>query len=220
MTSLSRISNSSNFQARTSLFPLKDSAIPWKPSSSTSLFPRSLRCLSPFRSPVSKIRADRVSVVKDELVRALYERLSVRRLGNSFVINGRMGSVERGGVEAPELESERTTFTKSGRPHPSRFSSSKFGNRPPGVSDSEGSANDLSWRRFIRTRIFRVCAKGWVAITDKGSVGDGTAISVVLDEVDCENEDDGAAKENARVWARDLVGGFDGGSVRVCETCE
>jgi len=156
--SLSLKSSSSNFHAGTSLFPLNNAASPWNPSSSVILFPFSLRCFNPFLPGVARTSAESASAVSEELVSALCERVSVRRLGKSLVRRGRMDSVERGGVTEPEFEAGRVTLTRSAKPQLSRSSSSRLGKKDSWPSTADGSAKVLSMRRFVRMSTLSVCA--------------------------------------------------------------
>lgn len=156
------------------------------------------------------------SEVREALVIPLYERLSVRSDGKSFVSVGIISSLERGGMLEPVAFDPRATDTKSPKLHPSRSSSSSLGKNPLMLlSGKLGSAKDLSARRFARMSTRRVCAKGWSTIVDRGSVGVGTERSPVREDW-AKVETEGVAIENARACPADLVGGADAGSLRVC----
>lgn len=129
-------------------------------------------------------------------MRALCDKLSVRRLGKSLVRRGIIDSLVRGGVVSPELATE--TDTVSPNPQPSRSSSSRLGRSISPVSQEEGKKKDRSILRLVRINTFSVCAKGRVTISESGSVGVGSAMLAAVGERPEEKEDEGDASENAR----------------------
>jgi hypothetical protein len=67
-------------------------------------------------------------------------------------------------------------------------------------------------RRFVSRRILRVCAKGWVAMSERGRVAVGKATSLDLSGVNFPR--DVAARENA-LACPESFGGVDAGSASV-----
>ena len=96
------------------------------------------------------------SGVSEELERALYDRLSVCRLGNSLAKVVMMGSLVRDVLSESALEMSMRSL----RLQPSRSSSSRHGRKPLVLIEPLGRAKLRTIRRIAKIRTRNVLANG------------------------------------------------------------